>query len=308
MMGLAAAACSRRAPAAPAVQVRVRTPAPTSTSVFAEPTPTPTPVPPPELVLSTEATSQAGAVLVSVTGGVAAGTASFLNRQYALIQGARSMFTFIGVGIADPPGSHPLTVAVTLPNGSTGILTADILVDATEWTVDYVEFTPDQVATLLDPDVIAAEEALLAEKYSTETPEKLWDGPWLMPTQGAITAHFGEQRSVNGGPPTGHHGGTDIGAEEGAPVIATNSGRVLMAQPLQVRGNMIIIDHGGGVLSGYGHLGGFAVSEGQEVAAGELIGYVGNTGLSTGAHLHWEMAVHGILVDALRWVDGRNGF
>jgi murein DD-endopeptidase MepM/ murein hydrolase activator NlpD len=83
---------------------------------------------------------------------------------------------------------------------------------------------------------------------------------------------------------------------------------VVLAEPLAVRGNMVIIDHGGGVFSGYGHLSGFAVSAGQGVNGGDVIGYVGNTGLSTGAHLHWEMSVHGILVDALRWVDGRNGF
>ncbi|GBD24333.1 Murein DD-endopeptidase MepM [bacterium HR29] len=307
LAGLAAAACSGRA-SEPAVQLRVRTPDPSPAAAFYEPTPTPTPIPPPELVLSSTESSQAGAILVSVTGGVVRGTLRFLERQYALIQGARSLYTFVGIGILDPPGTHPLRVEVVLPNGSTGTLEAAIAVAPTEWEVDYVEFTPDQVATYLDPAVVRAEEARLAEVYAAETPRKLWDGPWLLPVDGPVTTHFGQQRSVNGGPPSGHHSGVDIGAPEGTPVVASNGGRVALAEPLAVRGNMVILDHGGGVLSGYGHLSGFAVSAGQAVSAGDLIGYVGNTGLSTGAHLHWEMSVHGILVDALRWVDGRNGF
>ena len=123
-----------------------------------------------------------------------------------------------------------------------------------------------------------------------------------------LSGRFGEQRSFNGGPVGGHHGGTDYAADEGTPVIATSGGRVVVARQLAVRGNMVIIDHGGGVLSGYAHLSTFAVAEGQLVDAGQVIAFVGSTGLSTGAHLHWEMSVHGILVDALRFIDGSNGF
>lgn len=307
LAGLAAAACSGRA-AEPGVQVRVRTPDPSPAAAFAEPTPTPTPIPPPELVLSSTETGQAGALLVSVTGGIARGTVRFLERQYELIQGARSLYTFVGVGILDPPGVHPLRVEFALPNGTTGTMEEAVTVSPTVWEVDYVEFTPDQVATYLDPAVVRAEEARLTEVYARETPEKLWDGPWLLPVDGPVTTQFGQQRSVNGGPPSGHHSGVDIGAPEGTPVLATNSGRVVVAEPLAVRGNMVIVDHGGGVLSGYGHLSTFAVVPGQAVRAGEVLGAVGNTGLSTGAHLHWELSVHGILVDGLRWVDGRNAF
>jgi murein DD-endopeptidase MepM/ murein hydrolase activator NlpD len=71
---------------------------------------------------------------------------------------------------------------------------------------------------------------------------------------------------------------------------------------------MVIIDHGGGLFSGYAHLNAYVVSEGQSVKTGDIIGYVGSTGLSTGAHLHWEMAANGIVVDALRFTDGSNGF
>lgn len=306
-LALAGVACRGGAGTGVIVQPVTRVPATPTPALVREPTTTPPPIPEPELVLSTTSTQQAGAILVSVTGDIASGTVTFLGRTYELTRGTRSMYSFVGVGVLDEPGVYPLVVEFTTGNGSTGSMSESITVAPTEWTVEYLEFSPETSA-LLDPGVVAAENALLASVYATFTPEKLWDGPWRVPVDGVVTARFGEQRSINGSEPGGHHGGTDFGAEEGTPVVATNSGRVVLARQLDVRGNMVVIDHGGGVLSGYAHLAAFAVAEGQTVEAGQVIATVGNTGLSTGAHLHWEMAVHGILVDALFWTDGTNGF
>ncbi|WP_322795525.1 M23 family metallopeptidase [Tepidiforma sp.] len=292
----------------PPVVVRMVTPAGPPPTPTLPPGVSPTPLVAPELVLSTMEVYQAGAVLVSVTGDVAGGQVSFLGRKFPLIRGSQSQFTFVPVATDDPPGQHLLTVDVRLPNGTRGTLEATITVLPAEWTVDYLEFSPEQSAELLDPAVVAAELELLRDIYVKVTPQKLWNGPWLLPVQGALTARFGEQRSVNGAPPSGHHGGTDIGAEEGTPVVATNSGTVVLARELKVRGNMVVIDHGGGLYSGYAHLSSIAVAEGDRVEAGQVIGAVGNTGLSTGAHLHWEMAAYGVLLDALRFTDGSNGF
>jgi murein DD-endopeptidase MepM/ murein hydrolase activator NlpD len=74
------------------------------------------------------------------------------------------------------------------------------------------------------------------------------------------------------------------------------------------RGNMVVLDHGGGVFSLYGHMDSISVVEGQVLAGGAEVGRVGSTGLSTGPHLHWEMSVSGVLVDGLRWLDGTQGF
>ncbi len=280
------------------------------------PTATPTLLPgetvaalePPELVLSTFEVYQAGAVLVSVTGDIRGGQVTFLGRKFPLTPGSQSQYTFVPVDTEDPPGEHVLKVDVTLPTGTKGTLQETITVLATEWTTDYLEFTPEQVTELLDPAVVAEEAATLKSVYTKVTPEKLWDGFWQLPVAGALTARYGEQRSINGSEPAGHHGGTDFGAPEGAPVTATNSGRVVLARQMKVRGNMVVIDHGGGLYSGYGHLSAIEVAEGDVVEAGQQIGLVGNTGLSTGAHLHWEMASNGILLDAVRFTDGTNGF
>jgi murein DD-endopeptidase MepM/ murein hydrolase activator NlpD len=300
--------CGGGSSESPGIQVQLVTPVSRTATPTMEPGASPTPLVPPELVLSTLEVYQAGAVLVSVTGDISGGSATFLGRDFTLSQGAQSMYAFVGVAAEDPVGPQALKVAVTLKNGSRATLEATIGVLATEWTVDSLDFTEDQTTQLLDPKVVADELALITAVYSEVSPEKLWDAAWQLPVTGAVTARYGEQRSINGGPLSEHHGGTDLGAEEGTPVLATNGGRVVLARQLKVRGNMIIIDHGGGVFSGYGHLSAIHVREGQAVAAGEEIGAVGNTGLSTGAHLHWEMASQGVFLDALRFTDGSNGF
>jgi hypothetical protein len=287
--------------------VRVVTPTATLAAPPGTPTPTLAPAPPPELILSATDVYQAGAVLVSVVGQLKGGQVAFAERVYPLTQGKRSMYAFVGVGADDPTGPLPLRADFTTAAGSKGSLTAEVNVIKTAWTVDSITI-PAHLSRLLDPAVTAADLAQVAEVYAGVTNQKLWDGGWQIPVNGAITTRFGEQRSYNGAAVSGHHSGTDIGAPEGAPVVASNSGRVAMARQLQARGNMVAVDHGGGLFSGYAHLSAFAVAEGQAVAGGDLLGYVGTTGLSTGAHLHWEMSAGGVLVDAIRFTDGTNGF
>lgn len=272
------------------------------------PSATAVPLEPPELVLSTTQVYQAGAILVSLVGPAASGRVTFLGRGYDLIQGSQSIFSFVGVDCDDPAGAADLRVEFTLTNGTTGSLTQPIDVLPVDWPVDAIEI-PAEKTDLLAPGVAEAETVILRQFYDVTTREKLWDNmAWLVPAPGDITTQMGEQRSYNGSAPSGHHSGTDFGAEEGTPVGATNRGRVVMARQTRIHGNMIIVDHGGAVMSGYAHLSAFAVAEGQVVNGGDTIGYVGTTGLSTGAHLHWEIAIGGVNVDPVRFTDGTNGF
>ncbi len=308
VLGTTAPACGGGAGADDnGISVKLITPIALNPTPTLVPGSTPLPLVPPELVLSTVEVYQAGAVLVSITGDVSSGTLSFLGRTYKLSKGSQSMFAFVGVDTTDAIGQQPLKADITLPNGTKGTLQDTITVLKTAWTVDYLEFD-EQTSALLDPKTIADELAMLKSIYSGVSGEKLWSGGWGIPAAGALTARYGEQRSINGSLPSGHHGGTDFGNLEGTPVHATNGGRVVLARQLKIRGNMIVIDHGGGLFSGYAHLSAFHVAEGQVVKPGDLIGDIGNTGLSTGAHLHWEMASQGVFLDALRFTDGTNGF
>jgi murein DD-endopeptidase MepM/ murein hydrolase activator NlpD len=129
----------------------------------------------------------------------------------------------------------------------------------------------------------------------------LWAGPFIVPAEGPITSQFGTRRSYNGGPATSYHEGIDYDAPPGASVLAANEGQVALAEPLSVRGKAVIIDHGLGIHSGYYHLSDINVREGQLVKKGDVVGKVGDTGLATGPHLHWEIRVNGINVDPAQW-------
>ena len=195
-------ACGSEAGSAGGITVTLVTPVDPDATPTLGPGESPTPAVPPELVLSAVEVFQSGAVLVSVTGDVTAGTANFLGRNFKLAKGTQSMFAFVAVDTGDPVGPQPLKVDVTLVNGSKATLQDTVVVVANEWSVDSLEFTEEQTTDLLDPQVVAAELALLRTLYSGVTPEKLWAGGWAMPVDGAITARYGEQRSINGSAPT----------------------------------------------------------------------------------------------------------
>jgi murein DD-endopeptidase MepM/ murein hydrolase activator NlpD len=98
------------------------------------------------------------------------------------------------------------------------------------------------------------------------------------------------------------HEGIDLGAAYGSPIAAAAAGTVIYAGWLGGYGNLVVIDHGGGLATAYGHQSRIAVGVGQQVSQGETIGYVGSTGHSTGPHLHFEVRVDGQPVDPLGYL------
>jgi murein DD-endopeptidase MepM/ murein hydrolase activator NlpD len=100
------------------------------------------------------------------------------------------------------------------------------------------------------------------------------------------------------------HKGVDLAAPSGSPVYATADGIVAKAEPYSTYGNYIQIEHGGELQTRYAHLSGYAVAAGDRVRKGDLIGYVGSTGRSTGPHLHYEVRVAGEAVDPTPYLAG----
>jgi murein DD-endopeptidase MepM/ murein hydrolase activator NlpD len=121
-------------------------------------------------------------------------------------------------------------------------------------------------------------------------------GSFSWPVTGTITSPFGWRSNPFGGSPEFHQG-LDIAAPSGTTVTAAAGGTVIMAQWYGGYGNYILIDHGGGYSTGYGHLSAIYVSSGQAVQRGQAIGAVGSTGQSTGPHLHFEVRIAGKPVD-----------
>lgn len=102
------------------------------------------------------------------------------------------------------------------------------------------------------------------------------------------------------------HEGIDLGMAQGTSIYAAEKGTVTFAAYTEGYGNLVKIDHGNGVETYYAHCCGFNVMEGQEVAAGEVIAFVGSTGNSTGPHLHFEVRVNGEAQDPLPWIEEKD--
>ncbi len=125
--------------------------------------------------------------------------------------------------------------------------------------------------------------------------------PNLWPVEGQITASFGERIDPFNGEGA-FHSGVDISAIVGSPVIAPADGAVTFADFLGGYGRAIMVDHGHGITTRYGHLSSFAVTAGQYIHRGDTIGYVGSSGRSTGPHLHYEVRINDAPVNPYKYL------
>lgn len=160
------------------------------------------------------------------------------------------------------------------------------------YTKDMEEFETVTVAN--------AKEELQAEL--DEISKNSINGVYLacVPTSGVITSRFGAVESVR----SGAHSGLDIGAPTGTPIYTVADGTVTFSGVYGGYGNLVIISHGNGVETYYGHCSALYVSEGQYVSAGENIAAVGSTGNSTGPHLHFEIRSNGQLLNPEEYIYG----
>jgi len=125
--------------------------------------------------------------------------------------------------------------------------------------------------------------------------------PSLWPVEGRVTSSFGERLDPFNGEGA-FHAGIDIGAAIGTPIHATSDGVVVKAELSNGYGREVVIDHGHDIKTCYGHLSGFTVTDGQQVTRGQIIGYVGDSGRSTGAHLHYEVRIHETPVNPYKYM------
>lgn len=124
---------------------------------------------------------------------------------------------------------------------------------------------------------------------------------WPVPG-GRLSSRFGPRKPPKPGA-SSYHNGIDIAASAGTPIIAARPGKVILKSYNSARGNYIKIDHGGGIVTLYQHAKSFSVSSGTKVSAGQRVGSVGSTGISTGPHLHFEVQVNGTPKNPLNYVS-----
>lgn len=200
-------------------------------------------------------------------------------------------------------GLYPLVITATTPSGVVSVFEQMIpIADGRYPEFQRINVGPE-LKDILDPNVMKPEFEKIRLASTVYSPTRQWQGIFAKPIQSTfISTPFGIQRSYNGGPLDNFHGGIDWGANGAAPITAPANGTVIFASELRVRGRATLIDHGWGVVTGYWHQYKFHVTVGQKVKAGDLIGEVGSSGLSTGPHLHFEVWVGGNEVNPEQWL------
>lgn len=168
--------------------------------------------------------------------------------------------------------------------------------------------TTDLVAAFqkINSDGRAADERRVHELVQKSAGERLWSGAFDQLRNSKVTSQFAERRSYfKDGEKISQaiHFGYDLAVTAAGPVTASNTGRVLFADDLGIYGGCVLLDHGLGVVSLYGHLSRVDVHDGDAVTKGQVIGLSGATGLAGGDHLHFAILVHDTYVDPVEWWD-----
>ena len=209
----------------------------------------------------------------------------------------------LGVDLEQAAGDYKFNVSGKTSNGAAVACETPIAVRVGKFPTErlkvapnFVEPNPEQAAKAAD------DQKKLRAIYGTVTPEKLWTGAFRIPLDGVKTGgNFGKRRVLNG-KSNSPHSGVDLPSPTGTAVHAAQSGRVVLAEELYFAGNTVVIDHGFGVYTLYGHFSEIDAKVGDEVKVGDVIGKVGATGRVTGPHLHWGLEVDRARVNAMEIV------
>ena len=198
------------------------------------------------------------------------------------------------------PGVYPLRLSYEARSGVTVARTFSVQVKKSSFLRQEIVLPPDKSA-LLDEALLRSELDHLSAIWSRTTTPIQWKQPFRLPLSSTspTTSPYGVERNYNGGQYHSFHTGQDFAAPGGSPVIASADGIVALAEPLDVRGLSVVLDHGAGLFTGYWHLREVLVAPGTTVQAGDPIGLVGTSGRSTGEHLHWELRIYGVAVDPM---------
>jgi hypothetical protein len=205
-------------------------------------------------------------------------------------------YALAGVDVEAPAGPSILKVNVHL-GSSTQEVTTPVPILPSHYRTGSLTVSPKFV----EPDPLAlqqiqSESELKKKIFATSADTPLWSGNFVPPVKARPTDSFGTRRMFNG-KLASIHKGMDFRAPFGTPVRASNSGTVILAQPLYYEGNCVILDHGLGLMTLSMHLSRIDVKPGQKIAKGQLLGLSGATGRVTGPHLHWAVRWQGAMLD-----------
>ncbi len=229
---------------------------------------------------------------------------TFLNAEMLFVEeDAGSWVALLPIARFQTPGRFPFAISIRSSSGDVTSFVRDVTISEGSYALEGIFISEDVLEALRDEQSVTEEVIYIRTIMSGFSEEKRWDDRlWYLPSPGIMSSGFGSSRVYNQGDLTSWHPGSDLAGVRGTPIYAPAGGVVVDNANLNVRGLVTIINHGRGVYTGYWHQQNIFVEPGDVVEAGQLIGEIGNTGLSTAPHLHWEMHVNGIPVEPLQWV------
>ena len=214
-------------------------------------------------------------------------------RLYLQPDGKR--FGLLAISVKDAPGTFSLLIS---RNDDGAPQSLAVVVRKTVFPSQNVKLSPEIESLHSTPE----EMALLTSFRDAISETRSWEDPLQPPVSGCMTSPFGVKRLHNGKPTGEYHGGVDQRTPEGEAIRAVAAGTITFAKQFNVLGNAVGIDHGQGLESMYLHMSRLVVAPGVAVQRGDILGYAGSTGRSTGPHLHWVLYVNGVNVNPAQWV------
>lgn len=198
--------------------------------------------------------------------------------------------SIVGVSRYMRPQKTKMVVEVFTDNKSPARFERGITVQSANFHEEHITLKPKKYALSQNKQKRSSDAHVLGPLFRTVTGKKQFSGDFIWPLEGRFSSEFGAKRVYNG-TPSWSHAGIDIAAPKGTPVMATQSGTVILSKSLSVHGNTVMIDHGWGILSVYTHLDALKTKKQANVSSGDIIGTVGSTGVATGDHLHFGISI-----------------
>lgn len=206
---------------------------------------------------------------------------------------------FAGLHRTNDSGKKQLNLTAKDLNGDVKSNARSIMVNLRDYKT--VSFTlPETKTELFEKEKQDNTWEMINAAKANPQSDQLWEGKFIVPAEGVITLGFGDKLYINGNY-SGSHFGIDYANDEGTPIYASNSGIVTLSDETMSYGNTIIIDHGQNVFTMYLHMSSLVANEGDRVKKGDIIGYMGSTGIATGSHLHFNHFIGDVIVDSAEW-------
>ena len=235
------------------------------------------------------------------TESITSATGSFCQRRLIFFPGKKKTvsYAFAGVDLETKPEKYRLEARAELEGTGLVELQKSVRVFPKQFPIQKITVA-EKYAKPNPADQKRAEEETkrLETIWKTASTSRYWDGKFTVPLVSELTSGFGRRRVVNG-ESRSPHSGVDLKADTGTPIRATNRGKVVVAEDLFFSGNTVVIDHGFGLYTFYGHCSKILVQVNEMVNPGQVIAEVGATGRVTGPHLHWACRLNEARVNPL---------